>query len=368
MNLIVKPTARCNFKCTFCSSTKLSEDDNAQVELSEIRKFLIRFPETSTIIVNGGDPLMMKPDYYWKIIEMLDELGMEETCISFTSNLWAFYKKPEMWVDLFRHPRMGIATSFQYGNSRLKGDLTPYTEEEFWKISDLMLELVGYRPTFISVITPENVDTVMQTVQLAKAMGVECKINNAVASGEPVQLKNGLTMGHKDKLFILADIYEQYVQIHEAGLGEWEYNTKQMAGKLRGKQTTCPIARDCDAGIRNIQPDGRYYSCGSFGDDDLYRIDFDKEMAGDFERPLQNLELHSLKDSCYSCPMFDYCNGCRKTIHDLKHLGLVETHCKKMKELAPRIIAANNMTGQIEPTPYVQEHFKERKVIPIALG
>ncbi len=86
---------------------------------------------------------MMHPDYYWKIIEHLDEINSPAS-ISFTSNLWPFYKNPEKWIDLFRHPRMGITTSFQYGGGRLKGDLSEFTEEDFWSVSDMMLELVGY--------------------------------------------------------------------------------------------------------------------------------------------------------------------------------------------------------------------------------
>ena len=95
---------------------------------------------------------MMHPDYYWKLIDHLDSINSHAT-ISFTSNLWPFYKNPDKWVDLFTHRRMGISTSFQYGGGRLKGDLTEYSEEDFWNVSNMMLERVGYRPDFITVIT-----------------------------------------------------------------------------------------------------------------------------------------------------------------------------------------------------------------------
>ena len=73
MDLIIKPTEVCNFKCTFCSSTKISENHTSVLDLEYVFKFLKRFPNTNTIIVNGGDPLMMKPKYYWDIIEYLDK-------------------------------------------------------------------------------------------------------------------------------------------------------------------------------------------------------------------------------------------------------------------------------------------------------
>lgn len=353
-SLILKPTSNCNFACTFCSSTVLSEQSKEIVELKDIEQCLIRFPEIQTIIVNGGDPLMMPVQYYWDIITMLDRLEMPTT-ISFTTNLWAFYKKPSMWTELFKHPRLGVTTSFQYGDKRLKGDGTPLSEWEFIQISDLFNEEVGYRPDFIAVIDQDNADTVIKTVELARILGVEAKVNYVSASG-PVVVKKGIEMGSINNFYTQADMYRGYLEIHAAGLMEWEYNTKQMVRRLRSGNTTCPLSRNCDEGIRALQPGQNYFSCGSFGDDNEYPIDFQKEMSGEFFTPLQEAEaLHSMKEACNVCPMFAICNGCKKTIADTKRLGLVEHHCRTMKDNAPRIIELNGMTGILEPTPYVDE-------------
>jgi L-lysine 2,3-aminomutase len=67
MDLIIKPTEKCNFKCTFCSSTNITDDHSSLLDLKYIYRFLKRFPETNTIIVNGGDPLMVQPEYYWEL-------------------------------------------------------------------------------------------------------------------------------------------------------------------------------------------------------------------------------------------------------------------------------------------------------------
>lgn len=355
MELIIKPTERCNFKCTFCSSTHITDDKSAELDLDYIFKFLTRYPETHSIIVNGGDPLMMNPKYYWDIIEFLDSNNLSAH-ISFTTNLWPFYKNPDKWIDLFRHERMGICTSFQYGGGRLKGDLTEFSEEDFWNVSNMMLDKVGYRPDFISVVTEENEHLAIKNVELAKQMGVECKLNYAFSSGPPVKFKN-IIMGQEGKPYMLAKIYEIYVKIWEMGLTEWEYNTKQMVKRLKGEGTTCPQNRECDSTIRTLQPSGDYYSCGAFGDDRQYPIDFDKEMKGEKIFPLQfQPELLNLKQSCFTCPMFQICNGCKKTITDLKNYNMVEQHCSKMKQLAPKIIEANGLTGVLTPTEYVKEY------------
>lgn len=354
MDLILKPTAACNFKCTFCSSTHDSiQGEEQNVDVAKVEQFLTRYPDTRTVIVNGGDPLMMKPAYYWQILEVMQRLA-PKAILSFTTNLWAFYKKPEMWEELFRHPNVGVCTSFQYGNKRLKGDLTPFTEEEFWKISDMMLARVGYRPPFIAVIDSDNEDTILQTILLARKMDVVCKINPALSSGKPTYFK-GIKIGNAGKMFTVADIYKHYVAIYKAGLAKWEYNTTQMMKRLRQEATTCPLSGDCDSHIRALQPNG-YFSCGAFGDDNAYPIDFDAEMAGEKFTPLTGREeLFSLKNACFECPMFSICNGCKKTVVDMKDLGLVEAHCQKMKGLAQDIINANNMQAHLTPTPYISE-------------
>ena len=89
MELIIKPTELCNFKCTFCSSTKLVEDKASTLDLQHVFDFLKRFPNTNTIIVNGGDPLMVKPEYYFEILKYIEEHNLITT-LGLTTNLWAF--------------------------------------------------------------------------------------------------------------------------------------------------------------------------------------------------------------------------------------------------------------------------------------
>lgn len=329
MDLIIKPTEKCNFLCSFCSSTKIADDHTSLLDHDYIFKFLKRYPETNTIIVNGGDPLMLDPSYYWKIIDYLCKHNLPAT-LSFTSNLWPFYVRPEKWQDLFRHKRVGVTTSFQYGGGRIKGDGTVFSEEDFWRVSDLFLERIGYRPEFIAVIDESNEDTVLDTVRLAKKMDVVCKVNYAMASGEQY------------KPYQLSKMYEWYVKIWKEGLSDWEWNTQQMMKRLSGGSTTCPQNRDCDTGIRALQPEGDYYSCGAFGDDREYSIDFSYEMLGGFSTPLQHFDINSMKEECFSCPMFLICNGCKKTIKDHKRHNMVEDHCKLMKTLADDILKANN--------------------------
>ncbi len=338
MDLIIKPTELCNFKCTFCSSTHIADDKATKLSIQKIEQFLTRFPETNTIIVNGGDPLMMPPSYYWNIIEILDKKNLN-TSISFTSNLWGFYKNPEIWIPLFKHPRVAVCTSFNYGETRRITTDRVFRESDFIAISDLFLSKIGYRPDFISVINEDNVDTAIENVLLAKKLGVVCKLNYAMASGD---------QGHP---FILARIYKIYIDIYNAGLAAWEFNTQQMIKRMTRHNTICPQNRSCDSGIRCLQPKGDYYSCGAFGDDKEYSINFEEEMQSSvMATPLStDMSIQYIKQDCLTCPMFDICNGCKKTIKDLKVSGLDEIHCQEMKQLAPSIVSIGKTHYQDKP-------------------
>ncbi len=328
MELIIKPTESCNFKCTFCSSTNLIDDKSLRLDVSKIASFLDRFPDTNTIIVNGGDPLMMPPRYYFQIINEIEKRNLTTT-LSFTTNLWAFYKNPDLWTELFKHPLVGVCTSFNYGTTRRITETQVYTEDIFWKVSDLFLERIGYRPPFISVITEENLDTAINNVYLAKKMQVECKLNYALASG------------HLSLPLLKGKIYKVYLDIIDEGLAEWEYNSKQLQLIGKKKSVTCPLNRDCDSTIRCLQPAGDYYSCGAFGDDKLHAINFEKEVMqhGEKQLPLSNsIEISYLKEQCLTCPLFSICNGCKKTIADIKNNNLVENHCSEMQKNLPRLL------------------------------
>ncbi len=327
--LILKINDLCDFSCTFCSSPDLTASGKyEELPIERIFEYLERYPETRTIIVNGGDPLMVKPAYYWKLIKHLDEKNYPAQ-ISFTTNLWNYYNNPDKWRDLLRNPRLSVCTSFQYGDKRRITKDRVFEEKDFIAISDMFLKDFGYRPDFIAVIDDDNLHRVVDMVRLAKYLNVECKINYANASGR------------QGKPFPLSMLYQKYIEIHKEGLSQWEYNTKQMLGRLSAAPTSCPLLSKCDEHIRVLHPDGKYFTCGAIADDLEYEVDFDQEvkMKGEVQTPLQNDEfLDSLKEECYSCPMFQICNGCKKHIKDLKRSDMVETHCTKMKSIADDII------------------------------
>jgi len=328
MDLIAKVTEKCNFACKFCSSTSIGKKD---LSVEDIAKVLAVYDgDVSNIIMNGGDPLLVSPDLYWKLIDFIEKNDYD-TRISITSNLWDFFWKPEKWTALFKHPRVGVITSFQYGDGRRLGSGVLFTEDLFRGVSDLFLDRVGYRPDFISVIDHNNSALAIRNVELAKELDVECKLNYAMITGR------------QKTVFPVGEISYIYSEIYNKDLHPWEYNTKQFLKVLKNEPTTCPILPNCDSSIRCLQPNG-YFTCGSFGDDNLYSIRLSDDINKKQTPLRKDPNLICLKEECLTCDCYKVCHGCKKHIHDLKECGdrLINLNCTFMKNAYARFIELIN--------------------------
>lgn len=323
MDLIIKPTQRCNFGCTFCSSSCIKED-NDELSLDMLLQY-IDSHDINTIIVNGGDPLMMPPAYYEAILDKLDEKN--KGTLSFTSNLWDFWLHPDKWTPLFKRNRMGVITSFQYGEERRLADGRPYTEEMFRKVHALYKERVGKNLDFITVITKSNEATAIKTVKLAKELGCEVKMNPANASG---RCKDYYP---KHKMLNI------YMDIIEAGLGEYEFNCQILERVFNGSPACCPWTRTCYKGIRCLSPDGTEHVCGSFNDDYIEAKKAGQKTYALDEYPANEIakDYRSIKSDCFACQMFLLCNGCYKNIKDVKDAHNEVEHCAGMQQVKERM-------------------------------
>lgn len=316
MELIIKPTAVCNFKCTFCAASKLSINHTPDKVPEQLKELILKL-KPNDLIFTGGEPTMCSPKYYEEILELSDAK------VSLTSNLKNFYMHPDDWTPIFKNPRVGIATSFQYGEGRLWDLNTNYSEEMFLKVQELFYNRIGYHPSFITVIVEDNKDRYFDHIELAKRIGTTCRLNNANK------------MGRQSSYFPRYKIFKMWIDIIERGYEEYEINCIE---RTTGR---CPINASgrCESCIRAVyvKPNGEiiYSNC----EDKLNRGDANAAIPLEDSPQEPTISIISPKDvismKCYTCDLFRICNGCKTNRLDAYD---DQNYCKEMTKLKSKII------------------------------
>lgn len=287
MELVIKPTFGCNFKCSFCSSARKTKQILTLEQIEEVLKANF----VSTVIVNGGDPLMMPLSFYYDLRLLVDKYN-KDCDISLTTNLWDWYKKPEKWTKAIQDCKLGICTSFQFGEGRITPENKTLDVETFEDIFYKFLDTFGYRLEFISVLTDENDKYAIENVRLAQDLQTTCKLNGAFASGRQSYLYS------REKLYAI------YLKLFENGLWEFENNCRNLLRFFKRENTICPLSnQQCSKHIRCLSATGNLTNCPALEDDDI----------------LDSTKFKVFKKDCLTCKFFKICNGCMKQVKDLRN-------------------------------------------------
>ena len=311
MELIIRVTGRCNFDCTFCSATTL-DIAHPKNGVPEQIKEVINTIHPSSIVISGGEPLLVGPEYF---LELYD---LAKCNISITTNLKDFYYNPEKWREVFTHPNIGIVTSFNYGDTRRWDVNTVYDEEMFIKIYNMYHEMTGKSLLFIAVLDESNEHLAIKHAELAKRLNTCVRINNATKQGRQY------TTYPRYKLF------QKYFDIIDAGLGDYEiYCKKKQFGK-------CPINTNmmCKSTIRTCYVDSKdvlhYYDCcEACNGENLLNFKNDYKMPVIMYPPMKN----HVNANCACCELFAICNGC-----DSQKRDYPPEHCQEMLKMKNKFI------------------------------
>ena len=295
--------------CSFCSASKLGTNDLKPQEIADVAERI----HAQSIILLGGEALLMGPTYYEELLSLTD------AALDFTTNLKDFALHPDRWEKLFLNPRVSVCTSFNYGGTRRWDKDTPLTEEHFKSIMRLFHERVGYMPQFIAVMDENNIHTWRKLINLAKELGTKVRLNNV------------MPFGRSSKYYPRSKMYKVWTQIVDEGLDEYEVNTSER------KSGKCPTNTNfiCSSTIRVMsKKDGKiiFHDCddkSNLGHPPLESLD-----AGDITPTVAQVRK-PLFLKCYACRLFRVCNGCstnREVIQDK------ESYCKEMLSIDQKLV------------------------------
>lgn len=318
MELIIKPTGKCNFKCSFCSSCDVKTYDDPRHVHPKLLELIDKI-KPYNLLVNGGDPLLMNPEWYY---ELHDKTGLP---ISITTNLKDFYLFPTKWAPLFNEQWMHVGTSFQYGSGRMWDAKTVFDEGMFIKVVDRFRECTNcHSLPFIAVIDYENEHLAIDHVLLAKRLDTTVKMNNAI----PV--------GRCGVWYPRYKMFQIYIKIIEMGLEEYESNCAERS------TASCPrnTFYQCNRNIRSCYIDTDQNLHVSNCDEFLVQgVEYttEGEITGkDIPVTLDPREF--IKEECTYCPLCRLCNGCNL---NRKYAKQDPNYCNEMLKLEDQIFDYN---------------------------
>lgn len=298
--LVIKPTSKCNFNCSFCSSKYLDIKATSKVD-SKLKDYIIEL-NPNELIITGGDPLCVPPEWYF------DLLDFYKGRISLTSNLYDFYLYPNKWYDLFILSNVFITTSFQIGGGRLINNQV-YDRKSFTQIMNTFSNNFNYVPYFISILDDTCDVLWKENVLLAKELGTKCKLNGV------------LPLGKSKAFYDLSKLYNIWCDVIEQGLDEYELNCcnrfKGICNLNTGQYNCKDVIRCC--WVSNNQ----------------LKVGFCEDIMSN------NIQIKNstIKPECIYCVANKLCNSChlkRSLITDINCNNMIDVY-KRMKKLGFKI-------------------------------
>jgi MoaA/NifB/PqqE/SkfB family radical SAM enzyme len=323
LELIINPTNKCNFDCTFCSAHNISK---GEIDRDRLYKYLkCKADEINIIIFNGGDPLMMDPDFYYKILDITQKYDIP---ISLTTNLLDFYNHPDKWTKLFMTKNVGVITSYNHNSKsrRLKNG-TVYDQNMFIKVINLFYDKIGYKPSFISVIEEENsIEKMKDTVLFAKVIGTTCKLNKVLQYGKQTDYYPRYRfIAHYTKA--MYDLINQGIKVER-----YETNFRNIHNFFNNKSSCCPLNRRCHNSILCINTDFKFYPCANMATNNKLYEKYNTKTAHDFSQDYQ-----CIKNDCVLCDQFNLCNSCRSYVEECIRNQDTQNYCLNMNSYYPYI-------------------------------
>lgn len=327
MELIINPTNKCNFNCDFCLASDLPKTN---ITLTKLEKIIKNYSyNLSMIIINGGDPLMMDPDFYYKLLEFVDKYCQKQIPISFTTNLYDFYINPDKWLDLFKKKYVGIITSFQVDNRRKLNNGEVYSKELYKEILEKFNSLIGYIPNSIAVIDKEkSIETMNETLKVAREVGNMCRLNKAIVEGK------------EKNYYPRWKYYEDYLEVAKLNpdMIHYELNYINIMNFFKNYTSSCPLSRRCNSQIKCINPDGKIFKCSNIAAAFPNKKEYSATSINDeFSNLYQYIDI-----DCLSCENFQFCNSCRFEIYEYitnektkSEFGKSD-YCTHMRQLIPQ--------------------------------
>jgi len=250
------------------------------------------------LLLIGGEPMILGPDYYYWLLE-------NDVNFSMQTNLTLYTKD---WDKVFSHLNFsGLSVSGDKFNSI----------DEFIDVFKQVRNLVPITPVVLILMTGENKEQILEKcnmwIDTAVVHDFILKINYIIPTGKTLTAIDKIP-----KMSLVYDIYELLLtKWKDTGFHAINPFSDLMQALISDESRVCPYIPDClhSDGVKCIEVDGQTYDCPALGDIRVKREDLTLE----YNDKCAMCDLYSLCKSCVNrswtltkLPDSDYCGAFKK--------------------------------------------------------
>lgn len=315
--VVLKATKHCTLRCDYCYESKTDQHRMPLQRLLKCLDEITGMAEDSTIILHGGEPMILGVRYWKTFFEYGEEIQRQGRKISYTIQSNGMHALDD-WIDLLKKYSVSIGFSLdgpaQVHNlhrSNYKGNGSFNTVVRHLD----RLESAGMEKNCLCVITKESLDQVNALYDFFRTQNIKqidflpCMTSNVRKNGQA-----DFTLSPEE----YAEFLVYYHQLWKSDNQPYHVRTfSDFTETLNGNDAdSCHFIypKICGREVISIDTNGDVYPCDSFAGIDAFCLGniFDDGLEQIFSSKKQHdfYELaNTIPKECELCTWLQYCYG-----------------------------------------------------------
>lgn len=326
--VIVKPIADCNLRCAYCYEGNNPYRGGMRMNYKTLRNMMVKFSryngpeEVTKFIWHGGEPLLMGPDFFSKIVEIQEELdgkyrienGIQTNATLITEEFLSFFKEGDF--------KVGVSLD---GPQWLCDPQRPYPDGR-GSFEDVMTGIHLLEQRFsnngrplcegvLAVLTRNTLGDLDEFYEFFQSNKLSIKVNPIFYEGRGRNVQDDLGIRPEEYGKAMIHFFDRsfYKDYKDGGLSMADPLDEMLGNLITGQAKSCVFSGRCYRKFFVVAPNGDVYPCagarskafclGNINEQELEKI-LTSPVLNFFED-----ERSKALEKCAGCEYFDICHG-----------------------------------------------------------
>lgn len=319
LSVVIKPTHRCNFSCTYCynddHARPLMDPETLRNTISRVLKYAKRTSSITNVTFtwHGGEPLLVGIDFYKEVVKLQKEFADGVSYVNCMQTNGALINPT--WIEFFKEHNFSVSVSLDgppeiHNKARMLANNKATFNQVMTGIN--YLRAAGMAFGVIAVITKHCIGRAKEMYEFFAKEKLPFHIVPLTKQGDANKNYEDLGIDPED----YSDFWIEMYDIWFSSKGEDHIACRDFIHKsttiLTGKTTDCEASQQCAVNNISIDPAGYVYPCATFAWKEQWRY------GNINDAPLEQLvgcavckkaKTREVDPVCTTCKWRPICNG-----------------------------------------------------------